>query len=661
MTPKANYKNYAKERQTSQIVFADTKQATIQSLQKKYLIKDLKELQTSEIDRIFFVNAIIIIDSKSFLTDKREFWQQQLQALHENAKVILLEFPDDKGKIDTKVFGDEIFHLSLPVSVSEEILDSAIRTAFQALSMKLEILNLDLQYAYVFQDFKRLVDIGKALLNTRNFDELLNLILQETANLIGCDGVSIYVVERHNNEKAVIRFKKSLIALNFKEFVLPIDSNSIVGYVVKTKQTLLIDDAYEIPADAPYSIDKHFDTTSNYRTRSMLVIPMQNNSNKVVGAIQLINRKISSSVKLTFEQMQSGEGILNFDEQTVELASAMAGQAAVAIENNRLVSEIQQLFEGFVSASVKAIEQRDPSTKGHSDRVAALTVLLAQEVSQDHKHFIAQHFSEKQIRELRYAALLHDFGKVGVREKVLTKEKKLYPEEFDLMRLRFRYIRKVLENENQKKQIDFLKKNGRENFEMFELQCQMELQKKLEELQNMEETIVQSNEPTYYLKNSKDLLPSFVENAIFDGDIKIPYLNNHEFLSLSTSRGTLTPAERKEIESHVSHTYDFLKQIPWTSDLKNVPEIAHGHHEKLDGSGYPLGLTAEKISLQSKIMAIADIFDALNSTDRHYKKGIPLEKTLGILEEEASLNHIDKNLLNIFIKEKVYARALQNF
>lgn len=642
------------------IVFCDMNNPLHQSIDKQYKITCFSEITSTLADHFFLLHVVVVAQSKDIFSKDKSFWQKVLQETKQNIKLILLDDKDifEKNTSEVKNYLKDFLHLRLPSDVSPDILNRSIVNAFASLQMNLEILNLDLQQAFLVQDFQRLVDVSKALLTTKNFDDLLELILIETTKMVSCDAGSIYVVEEQGSVP-MLRFKKSLLSLDSAEFILPIDNSSIAGYVVKTGKTLIIDDVYNMSEDTPYHVDTSFDKKSGYRTRSMLVIPMSNPAGDMIGAIQLINRKKSFSTVLSQEQLQTGKGVLSFDKTSFELASAMAGLASVSLENNRLMNEIQQLFEGFVKASVMAIEQRDPSTKGHSERVAALTVRLALEVHHNNNTFASQYFNEQQLREIRYASLLHDFGKVGVREKVLVKAKKLYPEELQLLQARFRYIKKVLENETQKKKIKFLKENGNKNFAEFEKKCDAELQIQWHELAQIELDILKKNESSFFAQQQDLSLKNLLDKKVDDGIEKVPYLTNQEFLSLSIERGSLTQAERKEIENHVSLTYDFLKQITWTSNLKNVPEIAHGHHEKLDGSGYPLGLQEKQISIQARMMAIADIYDAFTSTDRHYKKAVSIEETLNYLEQEAKQNKVDKDLLDLFIRKKVYIQALK--
>lgn len=655
-----NLQNKDIKNKIERIVFCDINNALHQSISEGYKVTCFSKITSTLADHFFLLHVVIVAHSKDIFTKEKSFWKRVLQAAKQNIKLIILDDDEnlEESENDLKNYLKDFLHLRLPLNVSPDILNRSIANAFASLQMNLEILNLDLQQAFLVQDFQRLVDVSKALLTTKNLDDLLELILIETTKMVSCDAGSIYVVEEQDSV-AMLRFKKSLLSLDLAEFVLPIDNSSIAGYVVKTGKTLIIDDVYNMKEDTPYHIDTSFDKKSGYRTRSMLVIPMSNPSGKIIGAIQLINRKKSFSTVLSQEQLQTGKGVLSFDKTSFELASAMAGLASVSLENNRLMNEISQLFEGFVKASVMAIEQRDPGTKGHSERVAALTVRLALEVHHNSNIFASQYFNEQQLREIRYASLLHDFGKVGVREKVLVKAKKLYPEELQLLQARFRYIKKVLENQNQKKKIEFLKSNGNKNFAEFEKRCNAELQIQWQELTQIELDILEKNESSFFAQEQDLSLKNLLDKKVNDGQEEVPYLTNQEFLSLSIERGSLTQAERKEIENHVSLTYDFLKQITWTANLKNVPEIAHGHHEKLDGSGYPLGLEEEKISIQARMMAIADIYDAFTSTDRHYKKAVSVEETLNYLTQQAKQNKVDKDLLELFINQEVYIQALK--
>lgn len=577
---------------------------------------------------------------------------------HLFARIIIVSAHDRPKEYFTKIPNDLIF-MVLPLGVNKNCIYSAIENAFAQLWFETETVRLRSHLMMSRQDVRRLTDVGQALATERDFGKLIDLILNKARELVSADGGSIYLTEKPQSggKPTHIRFMRSALNLDAHEFLLPINRNSIAGYVALTGARLMIEDVYKIDESEPYSFNPEFDRSHNYYTKSMMVIPMMNHHNDVIGIIQLINRKKNFFKKLTAIEMKGNE-VTSFSEKDYELLAAMAGQAAVAIENNALIKEIESLFEGFVKASVTAIESRDPTTSGHSFRVADYSVTTAKLVDNlRDKNFSNIKFTSQQIRELRYASLLHDFGKVGVREHVLVKARKLYPQDKELIQWRFAYIRKNMENEILQRKVEELKKNNSNRWSAIEKKYQELLAKSLAEIDEMFEAIMEANEPSILPQGSFDFLKNISKRKIkIPGMGEIPFLKENELMNLSIRKGTLNALERKEIESHVTHTYNFLVHIPWTRDLGNVPDIAHGHHEKLDGTGYPMGLKDSKIAVQTRIMTISDIYDALTAWDRPYKKAVPPEKALDILHLEAKDGHIDSELLKVFIEGEVYKR-----
>ena len=321
-------------------------------------------------------------------------------------------------------------------------------------------------------------------------------------------------------------------------------------------------------------------------------------------------------------------------------------------ETVRLKDDIERLFEGFVDASVAAIEARDPTTSGHSHRVAELTVGLAEAVNlTEGGVWGGFHLSDRQLRELRYASLLHDFGKVGVREQVLVKAKKLEEPRVEvlLQRLHQRGLEKAVDT------ILGAWREGRPFDPELAASMQAEAQ---EEVQRFIGLVQRSNEPSLLPKEAAAEL-DHLEGLSFghwSGSSK-PVAELRDMDALRIPKGSLTEAERREVESHVTHTFRFLEKIPWTQELGAVPDIAYAHHERLNGRGYPRKLTAETIPAQSKMMAIADVFDALAASDRPYKVAVPVGKALDILHEETKAGLMDADLLNIFVDAKIYERT----
>jgi HD-GYP domain-containing protein (c-di-GMP phosphodiesterase class II) len=355
---------------------------------------------------------------------------------------------------------------------------------------------------------------------------------------------------------------------------------------------------------------------------------MRNTRGEVVGVLQALNRR---------------EGA--FGPEDEELLSALAGPAASALENALLNEEIERLFEGFVRASVVAIEQRDPTTAGHSGRVAALTCGLARALEKaPPPEWRGVAFDADALRQLRYAALLHDFGKVGVREQVLVKAEKLYPHELERVRARFDLARAALESARLRARLE-----GRADGALAE---------EARELDALWEVILVANRPTVLAEEASARLREAADRTFEDarGEAR-PLVTPSELACLSIAKGSLSEEERRDIESHVTHTYRFLSQIPWTRALRRVPEIAHGHHEKLDGRGYPRGVAADGIAVETRMMTIADVYDALTASDRPYKKALPPERAIDVLRDEARRGQLDAALLGVFVDAAVWREA----
>lgn len=502
----------------------------------------------------------------------------------------------------------------------------------------------------------RVLEIGRALSSEKDLDTLLNLILTYARELTNADGASIYTLDASGKLYFRLWQNFSTTARSSAQKTL-VGEYSIAGYIARTGEVINVDDAYEIPETAPYRFSRAVDSSIGYRTRSMLTVPLKNKSDEVVGVLQLINRKDQPNVLLSTPK-DVATHVFPFDEQSESVALALAGQAGVALENSILYKDIERLFEGFITASVQAIEARDPTTAGHSFRVAGFTEELARAVDRadgDGLRDIA--FTREQMTELHYAALLHDFGKVGVREDVLVKAKKLHSHELELVKQRFRYARASMVRQAYRQLLDMQQQRhmDAEEFAARRQQVEHMLAKEGERLDSFLNTILRLNEPTV----SRELVPSdlnvVAEYTFPDEDGQAAsLLQPFEFANLTLLRGSLDSKERAQIESHVSHTFSFLSLIPWTKDLSQLPEIAYSHHEKLDGSGYPRGLTSAEIPTQSKIMTIADIYDALTARDRPYKRSLTAEKALDILHAEAREGKVDPHLLKVFVESNAY-------
>jgi HD-GYP domain-containing protein (c-di-GMP phosphodiesterase class II) len=556
---------------------------------------------------------------------------------------------------------DDSIYLHLPENPSTGVLLSAVKRAYQFLYQKQRADLLEHQLTDRTRELQQVAQIGVSLSTVRDHSVLLTMILRKARELSRSDAGSLYLLDEQDGNK-VLRWKlaqnDSIDVEGFEEKILPITRKSLAGYVAMTGETLVIDDAYDLPDDAEYEINRTFDEQNGYLTRSLLVFPMTNHAGDVIGVLQLINRKrVGAPARLTAANVP--ENVISFLDDTADIMRALASQAAVAVENNLLYESIERLFEGFVTAAVTAIEQRDPTTSGHSFRVADLTVELARVIDRiDSGQFATIRFSVDQVREIRYASLLHDFGKVGVREQVLVKEKKLYPMQLDTIRGRFEYVMKSVENAANRRKIDYLLERGRDGYDDFAARVDAEAAAEIARLQKDFAFVAQSNEPTILPEGDFQYLQQLAQSEYEDmrGERR-RLIDGEEARILSIRKGNLDPTERIEIESHVTHTFNFLMKIPWTRDLAQVADIAYAHHEKLNGRGYPRKLSAADIPLQSRMMAISDIYDALTASDRPYKRAISTDRALDILKMEVGDGLLDPALVETFIDAKVFERA----
>jgi HD-GYP domain-containing protein (c-di-GMP phosphodiesterase class II) len=511
-------------------------------------------------------------------------------------------------------------------------------------------------------ELRELIEIGKSLSAVKDVDALLDAILRKSRLLVGADAGSIYVLENPDSDltQQQLRFKLSQndsIEYESKEFVMPVSAESIAGAAAVMKRSIDIPDVHRIPEDAPYGFDSSWDERTGYRTCSVLAVPMINQAGEVVGVVQLINKKRNPATKLVSPGDFERE-VVAIDPRSRELVETLASQAAVAMENAFLYDEINRIFDGFIRASVHAIEQRDPTTSGHSFRVAALTRGLAV-VLNDQKDgpYADTHFSEQVLKEIETAGLLHDFGKVGVREEVLVKAKKLYPDNLEIIRARFNYIRRDIENDHLQRRLMMLETGvDEQEIAILDQSCQ----RALNQIDECWRVISSANEPTVLPEGDFAKVEEIAQRTYFDVDRnRQPYLKPDEVKALLTAKGTLTDEELDEIRSHANHTISFLKQIPWGKTLRNIPAYAGAHHEKLDGSGYPHQLTGDEIPLPAKVMAVADIFDALTAADRPYKKAVSIERAFQILDFEVKDGHIDGDLVRLFREHEVH-KVLDN-
>jgi HD-GYP domain-containing protein (c-di-GMP phosphodiesterase class II) len=463
-----------------------------------------------------------------------------------------------------------------------------------------------------------------------NLPKLLNTILNSFIDLCGCDGGSIFTVEKGSDGEPTLVFaamvtrsmKLQSVPDHLSRMSFKFDETSLVGRTATSKASFRV--SYEDQVRARVASDR-VDNALNYVTRNILSAPLVTPRGDLVGVVQLLNKNPYGDVKDP-----------EFDERDERLFSIVAGQAALAIENSQLLAEQERLLEGFVNACVTAIEARDPTTYGHSTRVADYSVALAEAVNRNRAGPLRLlKFNPEQLREIRYAAMLHDIGKISVKEAVLMKEKKLFPWELDVIRMRLKLMRS---NVKLKAQLTGV--------------AQPEV---LERIEQAWQVINEANQPNVLPAEASAVLRELQGLEVRDDEGEaLRALTREEGFKLSVLKGSLTSDERAEIERHVTHTFEILKMVPWSRGLENVPQIAYHHHEKLDGSGYPLKVRDAEIPMQSRLLAICDIYDALTADDRPYKKAVPMERALDILRMEVGAAKLDASLFQVFVEARVF-------
>ncbi|NBY20413.1 hypothetical protein EBQ74_09275 [bacterium] len=495
------------------------------------------------------------------------------------------------------------------------------------------------------KSLEKLNSIFTELSEEKNADKLFEKILLKGVEFSGGFAGTLYVLKEQDGENYFVpRLTTDLhsdIIIDRRRVV--VDENSICGHVVQTGKIHAVFHFENVKSIRRGGYNPSCDYPNTESVDSIVTIPLKNSRAEIEGVLQLVYRNDQGE---TANQRKT-----QFDFEDEVLWTAFSTQVGICMENVVFYADVHGLFEGFVRASVKAIEARDISTGGHSERVAKMSVGLARAVTESEVGtYRLVKFRDEEIRELEYAAMLHDFGKIGVREEILTKAKKLHSWQLKGIAERLKICKAAIKIHALEKKI----RSGNTNPNLIET----DYEKRIQELDEYWRIIETSNNPTVLKHETVEALEKIRREQLIlpDGE-KIALLTDDEYEALSISQGTLTDDERLEIESHVKHTYQFLKMIPWTRDFKNLTEIAYCHHEKLDGTGYPRKLVSHEIPLQSKIMTIADIFDALTARDRWYKDSVPIEKAVEILYEEVKSGKLDEALFEIFVAKKIYEFA----
>ena len=518
----------------------------------------------------------------------------------------------------------------------------------------------------LFRRFERLNEIGAALSHERDIDKLLESILVAAKTITHADGGTLYrMTEDERSLRFEIMHNDSLkIALGgtsgnpipFPPLPLRTESgeenNSMVAaYAAIHQKTVNIDDAYEAEG-FDFSGTRKFDARTGYRSQSFLTVPMKNHENAVIGVLQLINSIDPDNGK-----------VVPFSAADQRLAESLASQAAIALTNRQLIDQLEKLFESFIQLINVAIDEKSPYTGGHCERVPVLTMMLAEAVNETQEGPLAGFgMTDKDRYELKIAGLLHDCGKVTTPVHVVDKATKLQTlfDRIHLVDTRFEVLKRDAEIAVLKARLALREAHDTQA----DAALDENLSAQLQQLDADREFLRQANIGGELMTPEDQARVSRIGTGYrwVDVDGKpANFLSDDELENLNIRAGTLTQKERETINYHIVATIKMLEQLPWPKHLKNVPEYAGGHHERMDGKGYPKGLTREQMSVQARVMGIADIFEALTARDRPYKPGKTLSESLKILGNFRLNGHIDPDLFDVFVRQKVYLKYAARF
>ena len=513
---------------------------------------------------------------------------------------------------------------------------------------------------------KEITRIGAALSVEKNIHKLLEMIVDEAKSLTNADAGTLYILDK---EQKVLQFqilqndsmKIRLGGTSGTETNLPsvplFDSQgnpnhaNVSSYAALTGEVINIPDVYDAEG-FDFSGPRNYDKSTGYRSKSMLVLAMRNHENETIGVLQLLNA----------QDLETGD-IVSFSPDYIDLVVSLASQGAVALTNTQLIQNLTDLFYAFIKSIATAMDEKSPYTGGHITRVVDLTMMIAKEINDTGQApFQNTCFSDDEMEELRLAAWMHDVGKITTPEVIVDKATKLqsFFDRIEFIETRFDLIATAIEN-------DFLKHKLKLSAEG---KLDLEMISRLD--QDMSEQITTVTEDFAFLRDINQAvefmdddklkqLQNIAKKTYQLNDRQRPYLTEDEILNLSIRKGNLTEKERGIIENHVEVTFKMLNELPFPKKHAMVPEYAAGHHEKLDGSGYPRHLSKDRLPLQSRIMAVADIFEALTAKDRPYKKPMKLSQALNILSFLKKDGHIDPDIHDLVISSNLFLEYAKTF
>ncbi|MBP8779045.1 MAG: GAF domain-containing protein [Alicycliphilus sp.] len=518
----------------------------------------------------------------------------------------------------------------------------------------------------LLQRLQQLNEVGAALSRERDIDHLLERILDAAQMLTHADGGTLY---RVTEDGSALRFAlmrthslglhqggSSGQAVEFPDLPLYLPdgraNDSLVAvHAAVHDHTVSIADAYD-STEFNFAGARAFDLSTGYRSRSFLTVPLRNHDRELVGVLQLIN------------SIDPATGAVRaFSQQDRSLAESLASQAAIALSNRLLITQLERLFESFVNLINLAIDEKSPYTGGHCERVPQLTMMLAEAADATTTGPLAGfRMSERDRYELQMAGLLHDCGKITTPVHVVDKATKLQTiyDRIGLIDTRFEVLKRDAELDALRAQLALrpVQDAGAEAM------AQAALQSELQALEADREFLRRCNHGSEAMQQADQLRVRVIGTQRQwrnPEGVQTSFLSAEEMENLTIRSGTLTQAERDTINYHIVATIKMLETLPWPRHLKNVPEYAGGHHERMDGKGYPRGLTRAQMSWQARMIGVADVFEALTAADRPYKSGMKLSQALGIMQRMVHNGHIDPDLFEVFVQGKVYQRYAEQF
>jgi HD-GYP domain-containing protein (c-di-GMP phosphodiesterase class II) len=514
------------------------------------------------------------------------------------------------------------------------------------------------EYADRLHDqIRKLSDIGRAMSSVTDINVLLEMIVDLARNFTNADAGVLYILEDQSLRFEIVQNDSLNIRMGGKTGenipFPPVELNdvNISAFAALNGLSVNIPDVYDT-ALFDFTDPKSFDRVTGYKTKSMLVVLLRNHENDVIGVLQLLNAK----------DQETGE-IRSFSSDSEYLIEGLASQAAIAISKISLISDMENLFEAFVKVMATAIDEKSPNTGGHIRRVANLTLTMAKTIHQKKDGaFKEVAFNRDSMRELRIAAWMHDIGKVTTPVEIMEKSTKLQTifDRIHHIDLRMTLLLEKAEKEGLQKKLALMEK-GADVTAL--VKCAEETKARVDKIIEIRKFIRACNQPSEFLPEENIARLKSIAKMTYqewDGTTK-PYITDNELENLTVQKGTITKAERDKIKDHAYVTLQMLQQIPFTKRLRNIPHFAAAHHECIDGSGYPLGLTGDEIPFEGKLMAVTDIAEALTADDRPYKKALSLDEVHAILRKMAENKKLDRDMVELFIEERVYETYLKNY